>query len=188
MPPLTSPKVRYPDDDAGPWELTFHFAVLDGQVECVGVDVRSVTVVRRDDGSRTYRTLPYGDGPQRVTAALVRSLPIGSLMSRALERARGLTRAVASSPYVPKDARDEAATRAADLGGDAPGRRRDWPPERLAEVAAVYREARNRRQPPTKAVAERFSVSESMAAKLVHRCRDPELGLLGPTTPGKAGG
>ena len=142
----TTPQLRHPDRSAGPWELTFHFAEVDGQVECVGVDIHALD-----------------NTP--LTAAFVRSLPIGSMMSEALA-------ATDDRPLKPE--------RRSKRG------RQSWPPERLEQVAEVYRRALNLKQPPTRAVAKHFGVSSSMAAKLVHRCRG--LGLLDPTQPGKAGG
>jgi hypothetical protein len=56
---------------------------------------------------------------------------------------------------------------------------------RLAEVAAVYRQAWKRGRPPTEAVADHFTISQSAAAKRVSRAR--QAGYLPPTTRGRSG-
>jgi hypothetical protein len=55
----------------------------------------------------------------------------------------------------------------------------------LASVAAAYRLAYMAHEPPVRAVAAQFGLSQSMAAKRVMQAR--EEGLLPPTTKGKAG-
>lgn len=55
----------------------------------------------------------------------------------------------------------------------------------LAGVAEVYRE--NITGNPTQAVAATYGVAQRTAADYVKRCRDPEVGLLAPTTKGKKG-
>lgn len=169
---------NYPDPLRGPWSLTFHFTELNGIAECVGLDVRSFK-----EGTRSTQLTP-------LTASLVRSLPVGQLTSTMALEARDLLQwtAAGSKGANPK------AKRAAKTAVPAFERRHDkrgtgrnyWTKERLEEVAEVYADAWRLKQRPTKAVAESFDLSLSMAAKLVRRCR--EAGLLGETTPGKAGG
>ncbi len=57
-------------------------------------------------------------------------------------------------------------------------------PDRLEEVARVYRQAWTRGGAPTRAVAEHFDKSLSFAAKLVTQARSA--GLLPKTRAGKA--
>jgi hypothetical protein len=179
---LGSHPLRYPDRQRGPWVLTFHLAEHEGRVECVGLDVRAFV----ERASR--RTKPPGaDDAEPLTATFLRSLPVASLIAEAIHDSADVRRWVASgaAPGATTQAEREAGRQAATLERQ-PGRRTQWTPERLAEVAAVYREALAVKGRPTQAVAERFSLSASMAAKLVRRCR--EQGLLGPTQQGKAGG
>jgi hypothetical protein len=72
---------------------------------------------------------------------------------------------------------DEAAPRI--------GRPLYWTRERLVEIAEVYLKARSAGMHPTTAVASRFTLSASTAAKVVKLARAN--GLL-PPTPGKAAG
>ena len=65
------------------------------------------------------------------------------------------------------------------------GRPTHWTPQRLAEAATVYRDAWLVRSNPTAAVAARFNLSDSGAAKVVRLSR--KAGLLPPTTKGRAG-
>jgi hypothetical protein len=65
------------------------------------------------------------------------------------------------------------------------GRPTHWTPVKLAAVAQVYREAWIARKHPTKAVASRFHLSASGAAKVVKLARAD--GLLPRTTKGKPG-
>lgn len=54
--------------------------------------------------------------------------------------------------------------------------------ERLQTAANVYQAARGRNEPPTKAVAEHFGITQGGASNLVARAR--AVGLLPPTSPG----
>jgi hypothetical protein len=65
------------------------------------------------------------------------------------------------------------------------GRPTHWNAKRLAEVARVYQEAWRARKHPTKAVASRFHLTASGAAKVVKLARTN--GSLPPTSKGKAG-
>jgi transposase len=58
------------------------------------------------------------------------------------------------------------------------------PPEHYRQVAEVYDEALEAEDPPTRAVAEAFSVPYSTAARWVRRTR--ALGLLPPPQAGLA--
>jgi hypothetical protein len=66
-----------------------------------------------------------------------------------------------------------------------PGRRPLYTPAHFAKVARVYSDAYAIGK-PTQAVKDYFHVEHSTAAKWVARCR--EMGLLGKTEKGKAGG
>lgn len=73
--------------------------------------------------------------------------------------------------------------------GHKAGRPANYSPAELEMVARIYREAfASGSASPTKDVSERTGLSRSQAAKLVMRCRDPRVGLLGPTKARQAGG
>jgi hypothetical protein len=174
----------WPDPFRGPVHLTFHWGLIDGIPECVGLDVR---LFREKNGER--HTAP-GAEPQAITATLFRQLPVASLIEDAAKSYAQMASHVArggkgSNPKAKTPGRrmakafDKRATRKT-------GAERHWTRERLETVAAIYRDALARKSPPTQAVAEAIPISHSMAAKLVRRCRDE--GLLGETGQGKAGG
>jgi hypothetical protein len=91
-----------------------------------------------------------------------------------------------------RDWHAEFVANRARLWGEArnaipPRRRRVVTAQHLAEVAGIYRAAVIRGEPPTVAVAERFTVSHSTAARWVGLARDA--GTLGPAhgkRPGEA--
>jgi len=73
--------------------------------------------------------------------------------------------------------------------GQKVGRPAKFSPAMLEVVARAYREAyASGSSSPTKDVGEKLGLTRSQAAKLVMRCRDPQVGLLGPTRPREAGG
>jgi hypothetical protein len=121
-----------------------------------------------DDGRYVVTRLvaqqrPGGPG---VDGDGLRQVPIGRMLAAAMWRTT-----------VPGSA-------AANLGGlraSAKGGTDD-----LAAVAATYRIAHACGVSPTRAVADHYRIPQSTAAKRVMRAR--ELGLLEPTTRGKAGG
>lgn len=117
-----------------------------------------------------------------VTTASLRQIPLGKIVRDALRRLEEyeppgpLPRVLGTGSVVTEEMRaDEAAHR-------PPGRRIDVDP---ADVARVYRKARELGQPPTLAVAGEFIVSRTTASRWIRSCR--EQGLLGPARPGCAG-
>lgn len=167
-PYLGTHEIPWPTDD-GPWLLVFHMAVAEDQVpRCVGVDLRSFTLGK--DG-KTVRAI--GESLQQLTAQVWRDVAIQSEMIAAMDAY--LRRELA--PFVSKKTRDRSARRA--------GPKIFWDESALRSVATIYR-ANLGTGAPTKAVAEIFDVSPSMAAKLVGRAR--KAGLLGETSKGRAGG
>lgn len=170
--------IRWPHPGNGPWLVNVHFAIVDGVAECVGLDVR----LFRDDGSTlTDEVVP-------LTATVIRSLPVGEIIDQARRTqevihgdAEFLTEALEGHEEAVAAARKDA--RAYRRRG---GRRIEWTPERLNRVAAVYLTAIDAGRPPTRAVADAFVISHSMATKVVGRCRRE--GLLPRTTKGKASG
>lgn len=73
--------------------------------------------------------------------------------------------------------------------GQKAGRPSKYSMAQLEMVARTYREASiSGSRSPTADVAERLGFTHSQAAKLVMRCRNPLIGLLGPTKRRQAGG
>ena len=72
-------------------------------------------------------------------------------------------------------------------GSTRVGRPLEWTPDRLGEVALIYRKAWGAfpRENPTAAVREHFHLSTAGAGRAVKLARDGS--FLPPTTPGKAG-
>lgn len=167
----------------GPWLVTVHFSPVEGVARCVGIDVRAFR--ERDDGPATT----LDDDVPALTASVMRSLPVGQVIERALatlETIHGdenfLRDALAG-----REAAFKAARKDAKAYRRRSGRQRyEWDRERLGEAAAVYTHeaAVPGRSAPTAAVAKAFTISHSMAAKVVAMCRDE--GLLPPTTRGRA--
>lgn len=172
-------RVRWPSPD-GDLEVTLHFARVDGRVECIGVDVRTF---RWKGEPHPARRLPRTE-PRPITTTDLRGLRLAEIIE--VERAKLARFLFADSGDEDWDATPWAAGVVEAWEPKARGRPRIYGPEHFAEVARVYREADARSRTPTRAVARHFGVSQAAAAKWVARCR--ELGLLPPTTRGKARG
>jgi hypothetical protein len=187
---LDSHSDRWPDDGGpAPWQLTFHWAVVDGRPECVGLDIRSFQE-ERSEKERKVKRLP-GTDPEPIRATTLRKLDLGRLLDEAREDHKALMQWAATYGKGVEAALRKRALEVLPVfeeGGDRSrgGRPPLHGPDHFEKVARTYIEALTHGRPPLKAVAAWGSVSASTAAKWVARCR--ELGLLGPTTQGKAGG
>jgi hypothetical protein len=145
------------EHECGPRHVDLSFALVEGQLEWVGVAVRP---------------LP-GSDPSPLRAAELRDcLAVGDLITKAKAK---LVRAGAIPGLEP--------TRRRRRSSAPSGRRRS--PEHYAEVAEVYAEAVVQGQRnPTQIVAEHFpGTPHGTAAKWVRRARD--LGYLRSTTQGR---
>jgi len=172
----------WPDSQRGPWLLRLRWAPVRGRIECTGLEVRSY----RETAEEWPPEMPlWSEDPPVLMTSLLRDLPLHSIVT---------------------DVRQELAERSAEFGswlGEQPefsaaedqARLRQgaarWVKPRgsaavLAETARVYDEAWAAGAPPTKAVAEHFTISDSAAAKRVSRARSA--GLLPATTRGKPSG
>lgn len=119
-----------------------------------------------------------------LTASVLRSIPFGRLGTNARSGLqRELERAIEWSAKIDEDTAELHRTRWEDT--KRPGRR-GHPPGHYRDVAGVYANAWLAGEPPTKAVAEKFSVNPATAAKWVSKAR--KLGFLEPTGRGRAGG
>jgi hypothetical protein len=152
---------------------------VNGRRECVGIDVRSFKV--DEDGA--YRLLRRGGRLEVVTTALIRSLPVASLVRDIRRGLSDLASHVAGDPERSEKDRATLLARSSEL---AKSPRRVHEDDHFAKVADIYRAAWSAGDPPTKAVAEQMGATRSAAAKWVARAR--QLGLLGATEQRVAGG
>lgn len=145
----------------GSYDVTLRFALIEGRWECVGADVR-----------------PVGRQPQVLTAAALHALPLGKLADKRRKEAGDVTISVVPGRLIFSGS--TVHTHISKRRGRPPKYdRRHW-----EDVAKTYREAYVKNRTPTRAVARRWDVTESTAAKWVAKCRS--LGLLPPTRRGKA--
>ncbi len=149
----------WPDPDAGPWLVELTFGVLDGRVQCTGLQ------------------LFHRSAAQAVTQDLVRRLPLARLIEEVRkDPPRDLTSLVLPGPFYVVG---EMATHNLGLLSppEIPARLDE---EFLGRVAGIYRRSPSK---PTTAVAERFGVSQTRAANWVRRARSK--GLLPPARHGR---
>lgn len=174
--------VLWPRRGRAKWAVRLEWQVVEGRAECVRCHV--YPAVEQDphelgllgDPGRVDRS----ERPEPVTTSLLRSLPLGRLVEegRRQHRDAGAALESAGATLTPEQ-------RAAWKAGGA-GRPPEYGPEHFERVADVYSRAWAAAKPPTKAVAARWGVEQSTAAKWVARTR--RLGLLAPTSRGRAGG
>lgn len=186
----TSPEVgREPEYDswtewAAPdgrkYLVALHFEDSDGGPRCVGVQLWAARHPEEADASveidtTVWRSVPLG---RLIREATVRQVELAEAVARHHERLAALYGGEVSVIRAEAEASLEAWSRR----GPAPRYGR----EHFAAVAETYAAALVAGERPTKAVATRFVVSKSTAAKWVAKARD--LGLLGSTERGRAGG
>ncbi len=167
--PVTIAVLGPQDHGCGPWLVTMKLAEVNGRLECASI------------------TLSVDDFPQHVVnASTSRDLPFGLLLD--------MVRATNSLPgtYTEDEGERERRRRAVHRAWERArskhrgGRPPEYGAEHFLAVAECYREAFERGN-PTQAVAAKWQVQTSTAAKWVSRARN-EFGLLAPTTRGKAAG
>jgi hypothetical protein len=179
------------------WQVIPTFADLgDGRIECVGVVVRSFRErnVSREPGKPDIRPVGLPGGPAPVTRTLLKSLPLGALVDESRRHLAEFDAFVATARGarafgVPPSGQRIAARLAAELKGELkkrPGRPLSFTHEDFDRLSRIYAEAHANNRKPTRAVAQAFNLSPSQAARRVHQAR--ELGYLGPTSRGVAGG
>jgi hypothetical protein len=137
-------------DDAGiTWGVHFWWALIDGRYEPVEVRI-------------------IGTGRQRpVTAETLRRIPLGGLVREMRKRhVESVTRSARETRS--RKAKERYRDAAVRFGGH---RGVALTADDLHEVARVYSDARLRGDPVTRAVADRFHISTSTAAKRIMRAR-----------------
>ncbi len=162
----------WPDPDAGPWLLTFHWQVLSGRAECVALDLAS-SLPPDEMADRFAGLAKLPNVGQPVTTSLLRSLPLAQLVQDQREKANELFAA-------------ELGDRELGATYKRPAEMRATTERRLRRTAEVYRGAWRRGEPPVKAVAKQLKVTDAAATKLVSRARSA--GFLPPTRPGAPAG
>ncbi len=155
----------WPSRRHGPWLLDFHWQVIDGRAECVGLDFRSSLPHDGHPLSAGYRGVLRRKGTP-LTATLLRTIPVGQLVA---EERDGLHDFLGGTAFAPAGTRRPRST-----------------PARLSEAATAYQEAWAAGSSTTRAVQDRFNISAGAARKLIWQARDS--GLLPKTQSGVARG
>jgi hypothetical protein len=148
----------------------------DGRLICTGLVLTNLTIgAQYDDDVPDHMR----DEPLEITSRLLRKLPLGELV--------GSVAAMRDDPEGEAFFRRSFAL--ADNLPALPRRRpgpKGHPPEHFQVVADAYRAAlAHAPRKPIKTVAEQLHASEATVRRWVQRARDK--GLLGESTPGKAG-
>jgi hypothetical protein len=177
----------WPDETSGPWTITLTWEERADVIACTGLALR----------------LRSGEQDASVTAALVRSLPVGKLISEAKDLRFGQ----AGGHLVEAIDRGDAEAFLTDPGFEdlagpdfiaglrnasavwaqaKRGRPFEHDLSHYARVALIYSKAAKAGRPPRQAVAEELHTSESNASRWIRQARDFK--LLPSTQRGKAKG
>lgn len=173
---LAPSPLHWPDRTWGPWTVTLTWRDAGDRAECSGFSLAPL------DPKRT----------EPVTATLLRSLPITSLIAEA-RRARyddsggGIVEALAEGQDIDVGpGLEEELRRKAEPWREAGTRRLHLGPEHHHDVAAIYSSALAAHGHPLKAVQAHWTVSRPTASRWVAAAR--EAGFLPPTGRGRARG
>jgi hypothetical protein len=187
---------RWPDPLVGPFALRVSVGLIDGALSIVGLELfgdrvgSSLPLAPKDDGMDLseflFPNVALGDTPHRIDAQTLRELAPGRLLEEYKQ-----SNSEELDNFLQ---RFGTAAKASDIGSfllnmverTATNRSRTPVYGRLhwQAVAEVYRDALERGEAPTLAVAAKFVVSKSAAAKWVAKCR--KLELLPATTQGRS--
>ena len=152
----------------GPWVVSVELERGDSEWQCVAFHVS-------------------GRKGKPVTASLLRTLPVGTLIDLARKMRADADQHGDHNDPADLERRAQLRHRVLQRQRSEGGRPRDWGPEHFAEVASIYLRAIESGEKPTQSVARHFKVEQSTAAKWVARARH-EYRLLAPTERGKASG
>jgi hypothetical protein len=158
----------WPDESRGPWSITLEFGLVGSRNELIRLEIAAIDP---------------RNGP--LTTSVLRQLPLASLAADVRKKHKAATEDLVDLFGGNLSARDVAEMRR--LWED-PHRRgpKGHPPEQYRDVALVYADAYRAGDNPRVAVMNHFEVAKDTAAKWVQRAR--ELGFLGQTVKGRAGG
>lgn len=166
--------VVYPPTPDRPWTIRVTYVRIGGRPAVGAVEIYAVDPEAIREAVPGWPALAYRPpGTHPVTSVGLR-LPLGSMLARYVHGRRKTPRVVAP-----------AVSDAGSLRG--PGRPPVYSREHFENVADIYREALAEGRPPTQAVATRFGVSASAAAKWVATARYT-WGLLPRTSKGRSVG
>ena len=155
----------------GEWEGTLEWSIIEGRLECTGIQLRHINRGRS------------------ITTSLLRKFRLGSQIDRWRNQRKAeseVWRELGTDHAISDEARRHAIRLRKALS------RHRYEPEHFEEVAKVYDTAYSRGDFPTRAVQIHFSqkhgheYSRSAAAKWVMECR--RIGLLPATTQRTAAG
>jgi hypothetical protein len=172
-----------------PWTLRLAFGLVDGQPAVVGVEVYAVDTGAIRRAAKGWPKLGYKPATASPITSTGLRLPLGELLEEWLSDRQHRDRIMAASPSIPAELRKLAEKQLALLEGTpVPSlRRATYGREHYERVAAIYLEALQSGQSPTKAVEREIpGATSAQATKWVARAR--QLGLLPPTVRGKAAG
>lgn len=172
----------WPDPDSGPYLVAVTMDTVQGRLEVVGVEMWGRTPspsVWQQQGFPTAHPTP-------ISSTAIR-LPLDRIASASMDYAHMTAQVISYfRDHLPDDVKQAGEQIGRFEGPKQPGRPTLYDRAHFEAVAAVYNEALARHGNPTAAVASRFNVSKSTAAKWVARCRND--GLLPPTARGRAAG
>jgi hypothetical protein len=175
VPQLSRIRQAHTDPDGHEWTLTVHWALVDGQAIPVGLDIHAFTPAGRRQATLTGGTL---------NAAVLRSIRVGELIETTRQRGNWQDRLRATGRQtdpVPVEPRKRGPGRPVDLGDDF-----------IAQVAALYHQAKAQggepARKPWRYVADQLNtdgarnVTDGQLRNWSRRAK--KLGLL-PTRPTK---
>ncbi len=178
---------RWPNRKSGPWEIKTTVAIVGGRWELVGLTIQPIGI------EVDVRAPGFVDSPFPLTSTVLKQLHVPELFAEHRKRSaiadestahnRGFRIELHGRTLTADEA--ERYLKSQSSAAPHPGRPTHWNPAQLAQVAHVYREAWSARKPPTAAVASRFHLTTSGAAKVVRLARAN--GLLPLTTRGRPG-
>lgn len=134
---------RFPDPLKGPWTVTAHYGEQDGEVVCIGLDIRAFKGTPGDT-QRPPRPLARGARWEPITSGLVRGLRVADLVRDGRAHLGQLSDWLARQPSTTQ----KAARRAANPS--KPGRPSQYNDAHYRKVADLYRA--NQGHAPAKAV------------------------------------
>lgn len=178
-------ELYWPDPEKGPYLVGVTLEAINERLEIVGVEFWG-----REPDETVWSNEPPDGEAHPITSTAIR-LPLERIATEALKRLRQDVEVewnyagLGEQPDAMNEWRQRVNTNLGKLKGTKPtGRPPEYGEEHFAAVAAEYNAAFAAHLNPTGAVAEKFNVSKSAAAKWVHRCR--VMGLLPPTSRGRS--
>lgn len=171
MTSIVTMPVAWDDPWGNRWLYTFEWRRVDGRVVNTGLNLWAQ------------------DGEQPLTAAVLRRFPIGARMALQRGSSAKVEKLIADALTKPEWKRERSRRLALAKKWEESRAGRPGPKKldaaHFLEVAETYAEAARRTNKPTQAVADRFVISKSAAAKQVARAR--EMKLLPAAQRGKPG-